>query len=415
MTRLPEIEAARKRTAGEIVRTPCVPSSSLSRELDAEIWLKCEGLQRTGSFKPRGALNRILTLSPDQRDRGVVAASAGNHAQGVAFAAARIGIPALIVMPEITPLVKISRTRRWGAEIELHGETLDDALERARELEKAGNFAFVHPFDDEEIIAGQGTVGLEIVEEVSELDVVVAPVGGGGLISGISAAVQALRPEARIYGVQTEAAPAMVESVRSGSLTPVSGRRSIADGIAVKRPGELTFRAILDRVDDVVPVEEEEIEDAIFRLLEAEKLVAEGAGAAAYAAVRAGRIPNLSGRRVVVVLSGANIDLNILGRLIERSLVRQFRLTRLRVTIQDRPGALAEVLGIVAESGANVLRIHHERHFSEATVWETEVELTLEIRDQAHIEGLLQDLRDAGYDRVEKPDLELLDSPILPR
>ena len=414
MIRLAEIEAARERTAGELVRTPCVPSSTLSEELEAEIWLKCEGLQRTGSFKPRGALNRILTLSPDQRDRGVVAASAGNHAQGVAYAAARVGIPALIVMPEITPLVKISQTRRWGAEIELHGETLDEALERARELRETDDLTFVHPFDDEEIIAGQGTVGLEIVEDVPGVDVVVSPIGGGGLISGISAAVEALRPETRIYGVQTEAAPSMAESLRSGSLTPVSGRRSIADGIAVKKPGERTFPQIAKRVEEVVLVTEEEIEGAIFRLLEAEKLVAEGAGAASYAAVRAGKIPDLSSRRVVIVLSGANIDLNILGRLIERSLVRQFRLTRLRVTIQDRPGALAEVLGIVAESGANVLRIHHERHFSEATVWETEVELTLEIRDQEHIEGLLRDLLEAGYDRIEEPDLRLLESPILP-
>jgi threonine dehydratase len=311
-------------------------------------------------------------------------------------------------MPQTTPLVKIAQTRRWGAEVELHGESFDEAFSRAEELRDERRLTFVHPFDDPAIIAGQGTVALELAEQVPDLEVVVSPIGGGGLASGVAVGIRALVPAARIYGIQTEAAPAMAESVRAGAFTPITTRRTIAEGIAVKRPGKLTLEHVRALVDDVVVVAEGEIESAVFRLLEAERLVTEGAGAATYAAVRRRLVPDLAGRKVVVILSGANIDLNMVGRLIERSLVRQHRLTRLRLTIQDRPGALADVLAIVAASGANVLRVHHNRYFSVATLWETEIEMTLEIRDRDHAIGLLADLRGAGYERIEEPGLQLV-------
>lgn len=415
MITLDDIRAARERIADVIVETPCVRSSTLSEELDAEVWLKCEGLQRTGSFKTRGALNRILTLPEGQRSRGVIAASAGNHAQGVAFAASRVGISALIVMPETTPLVKISQTGRWGAEVELFGQTFDEAYARAREIQEERGLTFVHPFDDEAIIAGQGTLALELVEQVPDLEVVVSPIGGGGFTSGVATGIKTLRPEARVFGVQTEASPAMARSLKAGELTPVATRRSIAEGIAVKSPGRIPFEHIRAHVDDIVVVDEQEIEQAIFRLLEVEKLVTEGAGAASYAAVRHRRVPQLSGRKVVAILTGANIDLNMVGRLIERSLVRQHRISQLRLTIQDRPGALEDLLGIVADSGANVLNVQHNRNFSDITFWETEVELTLEIRDEEHVLGLLADLRAAGYGRIEQPGLRLTESPRLGR
>ncbi|HVS02985.1 MAG TPA: threonine ammonia-lyase [Thermoanaerobaculia bacterium] len=414
MISLQDIHAARSRIAAGIVETPCIAAPRLSEALQATVLLKCETLQRTGSFKARGALNKILTLGEQERRRGVIAASAGNHAQGVAFAAARVGIPALIVMPELTPLVKVSHTRRWGAEVVLHGEGFDDAVARARELQEERGMAFVHAFEDEAILAGQGTLGVELLEQVPGLEVLVVPIGGGGLISGVARAVKELRPGVRVYGVQSDAAPSMQRSFAAGSRIEVPVGRTIAEGISVKRPGELTFDYIRELVDDVLLVSELEIEEAVFSLLESQKLVTEGAGAATYAALLEGRVPNLSGCTVVAVLSGANIDLNILSRLIERALVRHARFTRLRLVISDRPGSLAGALAIVARCGASVLRISHNRFFTDSSFWETEVELTLETRDHAQVDELLRSLRDAGYSRIEQPDLKLVAAPIQP-
>ena len=341
------------------------------------------------------------------RQRGVVCASAGNHAQAVAFAAARLGAPALIVMPETTPLVKVSATRQWGAEIVLHGTAFDEATERAQELQRERGLTYVHAFDDEQVIAGQGTVGLELLEQFPELDTVVVPIGGGGLISGIATAVRAARPQARIYGVQTEACPSMARSFRTGELVADKPSPSIAEGITVKTPGGITVELVRRLVDDVVLVSERGIEGAVYRLLETNKLLAEGAGAAALAALLERRLPDLAGRHVAVILSGGNIDLNILSRIVERALARHHRLTRLRLTIGDRPGSLAAALAIVARSGASVLHIEHNRFFTDASFWETEIELTLETRDSEQVAQLRDALREAGYTRITEPDTRL--------
>ena len=401
------ILAARERLADALLVTPCVPAPQLSAELGAEVRIKCESLQRTGSFKPRGALNMMLQLPAEDRRRGVVCASAGNHAQAVAFAAARLGAPALIVMPETTPLVKVSNTRRWGAEVVLHGAGFDDATERARELQEQRGLTYVHAFDDEQVIAGQGTIGLELLEQFPEVDTVVAPIGGGGLISGIAQAVKGERPGARVYGVQTEACPSMERSFRTGQLVADKPAPSIAEGITVKTPGGITVELVRQLVDDVVLVSEIGIEGGVFRLLETNKLVAEGAGAAAFTALLERRLPDLSGRHVAVILSGGNIDLNILSRIVERALARHHRLVRLRLTIGDRPGSLAAALAIVAKVGASVLHIEHNRFFTDASFWETEIELTLETRDAEQVAELLESLRTAGYTRIEQPDLRL--------
>ncbi|HXT49915.1 MAG TPA: threonine ammonia-lyase [Thermoanaerobaculia bacterium] len=402
-----EILAARERIADTLLVTPCVPARQLSQELGAEVRIKCESLQRTGSFKPRGALNRMLQLPAEARQRGVVCASAGNHAQAVAFAAARLGAPALIVMPETTPLVKVSATRQWGAEVVLHGAGFDDATERAQGLQRERGLTYVHAFDDEQVIAGQGTVGLELLEQFPELDTVVVPIGGGGLISGIAMAIKATRPQVRIYGVQTEACLSMERSFKTGSLVADKPSPSIAEGITVKTPGGITVELVRKLVDDVVLVSEAGIEGGIYRLLETNKLLAEGAGAAALTALLERRLPDLAGRHVAVILSGGNIDLNILSRIVERALARHHRLTRLRLTIGDRPGSLAAALGIVAQSGASVLHIEHNRFFTDASFWETEIELTLETRDSQQVAELREALRAAGYSRITEPDVRL--------
>ncbi len=414
MVSLADVEAARRRIAGAVVETPCLASEYFSECCGARVWLKFETLQRTGSFKPRGALNRLLSMSEAERARGVVAASAGNHAQGVAFAAARVGARSLIVMPEATPLIKISRTRQRGSEVELHGDTLDDAVRRAVARGDERGMTFVHPYDDPEVIAGQGTIALELLEQVPDLEAVVVPIGGGGLISGIATALEELRPEVEVYGVQSEAAPSMRESFAAGRLTAAEVAPSIAEGITVKSPCERTFEIIRRRVDGVELVSEAEIEDAVYQLLENGKTLTEGAGAAGVAALLHRRFPRLAGKTVAVVLCGANIDLNILARIIERSLVRQSRMVRLRIAMKDRPGALARLLGDIAEQEANVLRIHHNRTFTRTAFWEVEVDVTLETRDREHIEALLAALRAAGHTGVEEIGVRLVPTPFAP-
>ncbi|MGB5878903.1 MAG: threonine ammonia-lyase, partial [Thermoanaerobaculia bacterium] len=402
MIEIADIQQARNRIAGSVKETPCLESEVLSELCGVQLYLKYESLQRTGSFKPRGAVNRLLCLSPEERERGVIAASAGNHAQGVAYAAATVGAQSLIVMPETTPLVKVTRTRELGARVELYGQSLDEALEHAYTLRDQQNLTFVHPFEDAEVIAGQGTVGLEILEQVPDLEAVVVPIGGGGLISGVATAVKALRPEVEVFGVQSRAAPAMKKSFDSGKWQEIGVEPTIAEGITLKRPGKNTFPIIQRLVDGIELVSEEEIEAAVVELLVVGKSLTEGAGAAGYCAVRQGRFPGLAGRRVVVVLCGANIDTNILGRIIERSLLKQHRLVRLRITIKDRPGGLSDLLDVVAEQGANVLHIHHDRVFTDTAFWQVEARLTLETRNREHIEELNAALRAAGYGRIEE-------------
>ncbi len=406
-----DIEAARQRIADLVLVTPCIESALLSERCGCRLLFKLETLQHTGSFKPRGALHKLLSLSDEETSRGVVAASAGNHAQGVAWAARAVGSSALIVMPEPTPLVKISNTRRLGADVELWGPNLDASLERARELERERGLTFVHPFDDPAIIAGQGSVGLEILEQVPDADVIVAPIGGGGLISGIATAVGTARPRIRVLGVQSRSAPAMKRSYDAQEWRQDEVEPTLAEGIALKRPGKLTFPIIRRRVAGIELVSEEEIEAAVYELLEVGKILTEGAGAAGYAAVRSGRFADLGGRTVVVVLCGANIDMNILDRIIERSLLRQHRLVRLRITISDRPGGLARLLDLVAAEEANILHIHQNRVFTEAAFWEVDAELILETRDRDHIERLLAALEAAGYPNVEEIDRRIIPAP----
>lgn len=411
MIGLDDIVTARQRITEHVRRTPAIESPILSERCGATVVLKCETLQVTGSFKPRGALNRLLTLSDDERRLGVVAASAGNHAQGLAYAGGKLGVSSRIVMPVGTPIIKVQRTRAFGAEVELSGESFDDAYQRALAIREAEGRIFVSPFDDEAVIAGQGTIGLELDEQVERLDAVLAPVGGGGMLAGLACALKSRRPELRIYGVQTEAAPAVYESFRAGELRPVASRPSIADGIAVKRPGAIPFEIIRHYVDDLLLVTEAEIETAIYELLQSGKLVTEGAGAAAFAAVLARSRADLAGRHVAVVLSGGNIDLNLLSRIIERSLVEKGRLVRLQLLIKDRPGALAALLAAVAELEANVLKVRHNRAFADIHSWETEIELTLETRDEEHVEALVAGLGERGFGTARRLSVRLAPGP----
>jgi threonine dehydratase len=395
---LHDIETARAAIRGVVVETPCISCMPFSRELGLDLWFKHETLQLTGSFKVRGALHKVRSLSPREAEAGVITASAGNHAQGVAFAAQREGIPAQVVMPVTTPLLKIENTRRLGARVLLHGETFGEAHEEAWRVCRERQLVFVPPFDDEQVIAGQGTIGLELLEQVPGLEAVIVPIGGGGLIAGIALALKESRPEVRVYGVQTEAAPAMAESVRAGHRVEVPTRRSVAEGISVKQPGELTYEQVRRYVDGIEVVSEDEIRTAIVDLIESGKVVAEGAAAATLAALRGGRLAELRGRRVVALLSGANIDIHLLSRLIDRSLVEHHRLVRFRTHVTDRPGALADLLSGIASAGGNVVAIEHDRVFKDAGFWEAEVEVTLETRNAQHIGELERSLAQRGYE-----------------
>ncbi len=395
MIGLEDIEQARVRIKDVVVETPCLRSPTFSEELGVEAWIKYETLQRTGAFKVRGAYNKISALPPS---KGVIAASAGNHAQGVAFSASRAGVPATIVMPKTTPLIKIENTRRLGGQVVLAGEMFDEAYEEAWRLGTEQELVFVHPFDDDQVIAGQGTIGLEILEQAPETEIIVVPIGGGGLISGIATAVKEKHPSVKVYGVQTAAAPAMAESFRAGRIVVCPAARSVADGIAVKKPGERTFEYIRRYVDDVCTVSEKQIRAAIIRLLETGKTVTEGAAAAAFAAVACGSIPNAAGRKVAIVLSGSNIDLALLSSIIDRSMVESHRLVRVRTHVPDRPGALAELLTVIGRHGGNVMRIQHDRVFMHAGFWEARVDITLETRNQEHIEELRKVLKERGYE-----------------
>jgi len=395
-----DIHAARARLAGTIYETPCPYSETLSALTGARVFVKLENLQMTGSFKERGAANLLLQLSPAERRRGVVAASAGNHGLAVAFHAARLGISAVIVMPEWAPLAKVTAARRRGAEVVLHGDNFDEAYARAREIEAARQLVFVHPFDDPRVIAGQGTIGLELLEQVPGLDAVLVPVGGGGLLSGVALAVKTERPAVQIIGVQAQEVPGMASALAAGTRVTVPAATTIADGIAVRRVGEHTFDLARRHADRVVTVAEEEIANAILLLLEIEKTVVEGAGAVPLAALANRRVA-LEGRTVALVVSGGNIDVNVIARVIERGLVKDGRLVRLRVRLRDRPGSLARLTALVAEARANVLRIEHDRAFSRAPVGDTEVELTLETSGPPQIEAIKRHLAEAGYPAEE--------------
>jgi threonine dehydratase len=389
MPNLADIRAARERIRDNIVQTPTVPAAGLADALPGVAYFKLESLQRTGSFKDRGALNRLLDLTPDERSRGVVTASAGNHAQAVAYHGARLGIPVEVVMPEHTPLIKVANTRRFGAGVRFHGATLSEAMLEARRLELEEKRVLVHAFDDERVIAGQGTIGLELLEQLPSLTTVIVPIGGGGLISGIAVAIKEQRPDVRVFGVEATAAASALASRRAGRIVAIESADTIADGIAVKRLGDRTFPLIEHYVDDIVAVAEAEIAGAVHLLLERQKLLAEGAGAVALAAVLAGRIP-LSGRDVaVLILSGGNIDVNLVGRIIDRGLVADGRLTRFAITVPDRPGHLARLTALVADAGANVLEVSHRRAFADISVRDVEIVMHLETRGREHVASIM--------------------------
>lgn len=398
MVELADIQAARQALAGQIQNTPFALSRTLSDILDAEVWLKFENLQFTASFKERGAYNRMRLLDPQERRQGVIAVSAGNHAQGVAYHAQRMGVPAVIVMPRFTPTVKIANTRRFGAEVVLAGDTFDDAKARGFELAAERGLVMIHPYDDAAVIAGQGTVALEMLEAQPGLDTLVVPIGGGGLISGMATAARALRPDIRIVGVQAERFPAMYAAWRGQEMA--CGAHTIAEGIAVKSPGGLTLPIVSRLVDRIELVGESDIEHAIVMLLEIEKTVVEGAGAAALAALlraRAAGDDRYRGRRIGLVLSGGNIDPLMLGELIERGMVRAGRLARIRVALDDLPGALARATHLIAEAHANITEVHHQRAFTLLPAQNVEVEFVLQTRGPEHIEQVIATLDAAGF------------------
>ena len=391
-----DIEAAAARLHGQVLDTPCVESRTLGQILGCQVFLKFENLQFTASFKERGALNKLATLlASGQPIKGVIAASAGNHAQGVAHHAQRLGLRAVIVMPQHTPTVKVERTRGFGAEVVLHGDTFDQARDRALQMAAEQGLTFVHPFDDEAVIAGQGTIGLEMLRAQPDLDTLVIAVGGGGLISGIATAVRALKPGMQIIGVQTSRFPAMVNAVKGTAHE--QGLSTIAEGIAVGQPGQITRQIIRAQVDDLVLVDEGDIEQAIVMLLEIEKTLVEGAGAAGLAALLKDPA-RFTGKKVGLVLCGGNIDPLLLAAILERGMVRAGRLARIKVNARDTPGVLASITAIVAEAGANIDEVHHQRAFSMLSVQSVEVELVLQTRNPAHVQDVVARLGDAGFE-----------------
>ncbi len=398
MIDIASIQTARENLRGQVLKTPFTLSRTLSDIFGAEIWLKFENLQFTASFKERGALNRMLTLSDEERRAGVIAVSAGNHAQGVAYHAQRMGVPAVIVMPRFTPTVKVANTRRFGAEVVLAGDTFDDAKAHGYELAKQRGLIMIHPYDDEAVIAGQGTVALEMLEDQPQLDMLVIAIGGGGLISGISTAAKALKPGIEIIGVQTERFPAMYAAVKGVSMP--QGQYTIAEGIAVKSPGGLTQPIVSRLVDDIELVSEADIEHAIVVLLEIEKTVVEGAGAAGLAALlraqEAGS-ERFKGKRIGLVLTGGNIDPLMLGELIERGMVRAGRLARIRVDLRALPGALAHATKLIADAQANITEVHHQRAFTSLPVRNVEVDFVLQTRGPEHIQEVIDILNAAGF------------------
>jgi threonine dehydratase len=394
---LADVQAAQERLRGSIYYSPCPHSQMLSALTGQQVYLKLENLQMTGSFKERGALNRIAMLTPEQAARGVVAASAGNHAQGVAYHATKRGIRALIVMPLATPLVKVTATRGFGAEVVLHGANYDEACAEAMRLCAAQGMTFIHPFDDAVVMAGQGTIGLELLEQIPQLEAVVVPIGGGGLIGGIACAIKESRPDIRIVGVQTSRLPSMLAARAEGHPVTVEPSTTIADGIAVRRAGDVTYPVVARYVDEIVTVEEDEIASAILVLLEREKTLAEGAGATALAALLQKKT-TLMGAHTAVLVCGGNIDVTLLSRIIERGLVQDGRLIRLRIHLLDKPGALAELTRLMASYRANIVDTLYNRAYYGVNLGNTTIDITLETRGREQVAELLAALTAEGYE-----------------
>jgi threonine dehydratase len=389
-----DIRAAAEIIAGEVIRTPMVPAPRLSRRIGGEVYLKLENQQFTGSFKDRGALVKLKSLEPAQAKAGVIAMSAGNHAQGVAYHAQRLGIPATIVMPEFAPFSKVERTRSFGARVMLTGDTLDASAVAAREIAERDGLGFVHPYDDEKIIAGQGTIGLEMLEDVPDLEVLVVPIGGGGIISGIATAAKALKPEIEIYGVEAALFPSMAQAIEGRA--PTSGGTTLADGIAVKNPGRMTRAIIEDLVEEIILVDEPAIETAVVCLCELQKIIAEGAGAAGVAALMT-NAERFQGRKVGTVICGGNIDIRLLSWVLTRGLVRDGRMVRLRVDIVDQPGVLAKLAHFIGSCGGNIMEVYHQRLFYNVPAKQAEIDVIVETRNAEHVHEIVAKLRDGGF------------------
>ena len=396
MLTLRAIQDAMERIRGSIVVTPFVHSEKFSQQTGNSIFLKLENLQMTGAFKERGALNKILLLSEEERRRGVIAASAGNHAQAVAYHATKRGIKAQICMPLTTPLVKVSATRGYGAEVILAGANYDEACEEALRRCKEFGLTFIHPFDDEAVIAGQGTLGIEMLEQHGDLDALVIPVGGGGLIAGVACAVKEINPKIQVIGVQSSKLASMKAALEKNELVTLPANKTIADGIAVRCAGTLTFPLVRKYVDEIVTVDEEEIASAILQLLEKEKMLAEGAGAAATAAVLNKKTPN-HGKKLGVLVSAGNIDVSLLSLIIERGLVKDGRLVRLRIHLPDHPGALQRLAGVIADQKANIVETNYDRAYYGVVLGDTVIDITMETRGPEHVADLTAALDAAGY------------------
>jgi threonine dehydratase len=397
-----DIRTAAERIRGAVIRTPMLVSRTLSDAIGAEVWLKFENLQFTAAYKERGALNKLLQLTDEERSRGVIAASAGNHAQAVAYHAKRLGIPAIIVMPEATPTVKVTQTAGHGAKVVLHGKFVDDAFAKARELALENGYVFVHAFDDPQVIAGAGTVGLEMLEDVPDLDAITVPIGGGGLMSGVSIAARALKPDIELIGVEAELYPSMKCAIE-GCRLPLGGD-TLAEGIAVKQPGELTSRILKELANHVMLVPERDLERAVAMLVGIEKTVVEGAGAAGLAAMLADP-DRFKGKKVATILCGGNIDMHLLANVLVRDLVREGRIARLHIAAHDQPGALAAITAKVYEAGVNVIEINHSRIFTRLPAKDTMIEVECEARDPKAIDDVVARLEAAGF-RVERASLD---------
>ncbi|HEY5597426.1 MAG TPA: threonine ammonia-lyase [Kiloniellales bacterium] len=388
------IKDAAELIRGEVIRTPLVPAPRLGQAFGCQVYLKLESQQYTGSFKDRGALVKLKSLSAKQAKLGVIAMSAGNHAQGVAYHARRLGIPATIVMPDFAPFSKVERTRQFGARVILTGDTLDASAVAARELAEKESLTFVHPYDDAKIVAGQGTIGFEMLEDAPDLDTLVVPIGGGGLISGIATAAKSVKPDLQVFGVEADLFPSMYQAVHG--LAPTAGGQTLADGIAVKNPGKLT-RDIIERlVEDIILVDEPLIESAVHALVEQQKVVAEGAGAAGIAALMK-EPERFAGRRVGVVIGGGNIDVRLLSWVLTRGLVRDGRMVRLRIGIVDQPGVLAKVTKLIGDTGGNIIEVYHQRLFYDVPAKQADVDAVIETRNREHVQEIVESLRAGGF------------------
>ena len=379
----------------DIIRpTPLAKAYGIAE--DCKLYLKPECLQKTGSFKLRGSGYKIAMLSEEEKARGVIACSAGNHAQGVALAASKCGISSLICLPDTAPISKVEATKGYGAQVCLVPGVYDDAYNKALELKEERGYTFVHPFDDEYVIAGQGTIGLEIMNEMSDVDAVIVPIGGGGLISGVACAIKSISPHVKVYGVQAAGAPSMFNAVNHGHMEALEKVSTIADGIAVKKPGEITYEMVKNYVDDIALVTEDEIAAAILALIEKQKMIAEGAGAVSVAAAMFHKFP-IEGKKVVSLISGGNIDVTSLSRVIDRGLMKSGRTTNLLIELADKPGQLMEVSRIIAQCGGNVTSVHHERNGETESINGCYLRLTLETRNYDHVQEITQALKDAGF------------------